>query len=165
MAVWAGLALNGTVVAQADLGPYVQDALDQIEYATGPVTSSWGARRAADGHPAPFAVPYVEVGNEDFLNGDTASYSAYRYPMFYDAIKAKYPQMHLIANEWNGRPDNRPIEIVDEHYYSTPEFFMHNAEKYDSTTVQAARSTWVNMPSPRGAARETSALPWARPRS
>jgi alpha-L-arabinofuranosidase len=53
MAVWAGLSLNGTVVAQADLAPYVQDALDQIEYATGPVTSTWGARRAADGHPAP----------------------------------------------------------------------------------------------------------------
>jgi alpha-L-arabinofuranosidase len=57
MAVWAGLALNGTVVAQGDLGPYVQDALDQIEYAIGPVTSTWGARRAADGHPKPFAVP------------------------------------------------------------------------------------------------------------
>jgi len=129
MAVWAGLALNGTVVAQADLGPYVRDALDQIEYAIGPVTSTWGARRAADGHPKPFAVPYVEVGNEDFLNGGTASYNAYRYPMFYDAIKAAYPQVKIIATT---PVTSRPMDVIDQHYYSSAQFFEQASTMYDS---------------------------------
>jgi alpha-L-arabinofuranosidase len=129
MAVWGGLSLNGTVVAEADLGPYVQDALDQIEYAIGPVTSTWGARRAADGHPAPFPVPYIEVGNEDELNGGAASYNDYRYPMFYDAIKAAYPQVKLIATTL---VTSRPVEIIDEHYYSDAAFFEQQATRYDS---------------------------------
>ena len=129
MAVWAGLALNGTVVAQADLGPYVRDALDQIEYAIGPVTSTWGARRAADGHPKPFAVPYVEVGNEDFLNGGTASYNAYRYPMFYDAIKAAYPQVKIIATT---PVTSRPMDVIDQHYYSSAQFFEQASTMFDS---------------------------------
>ncbi len=128
MAVWAGLSLNGTVVAETDLGPYVQDALDQIEYAIGPVTSTWGARRAADGHPAPFPVPYIEIGNEDELNGGAASYNAYRYPMFYDAIKAAYPQVKLIATTL---VTSRPVEIIDEHYYSDAAFFEQQATRYD----------------------------------
>jgi alpha-N-arabinofuranosidase len=70
---------------------------------------------------------YLEIGNE---NGGRAYHE--RYALFYDAIKAKYPQMHLVANEWNGRPSNRAVEIVDEHYYSSPEFFIANAGKYDS---------------------------------
>jgi alpha-L-arabinofuranosidase len=129
MAVWAGLTLNGTVIAEADLGPYVQDALDQIEYAIGPVTSSWGARRAADGHPEPFAAPYVEIGNEDFLNGGTASYDAYRYPMFYDAIKRAYPQVTVIATT---PVTSRPMEIIDEHYYSSAAFFEQQSTRYDN---------------------------------
>ena len=128
MAVWAGLSLNGTVVAEADLGPYVQDALDQIEYAIGPVTSTWGARRAADGHPKPFAVPYVEIGNEDFLNGGTSSYDAYRYPMFYDAIKAAYPQIKVIATT---PVTSRPMDVIDQHYYSSAEFFARASTMFD----------------------------------
>jgi alpha-L-arabinofuranosidase len=69
----------------------------------------------------------MEIGNE---NGG-AAYSE-RYALFHDAIKAKYPNVRLIANEWSGRPDGRPLDIVDEHYYSSPEFFIQNAGKYDS---------------------------------
>jgi len=106
---------------------YVQDALDAIEYANGPADSKWGSLRAKAGHPAPFNLKYMEIGNE---NGGPAYHQ--RYAMFYDAIKAKYPQMNLIANLWSGLPTSRPVEIVDEHYYSTPEFFFGNADKYDS---------------------------------
>ncbi|HWW02426.1 MAG TPA: alpha-L-arabinofuranosidase C-terminal domain-containing protein [Candidatus Acidoferrum sp.] len=116
---------------------FVQDALDAIEYANGPVSSTWGAVRAKNGHPAPFNLKYMEIGNE---NGGRAYRE--RYPLFYDAIKAKYPYMHLVADEWNGRPDNRPVEIVDEHYYSSPEFFLHNANKYDSYD-RAGRKIYV----------------------
>jgi alpha-L-arabinofuranosidase len=109
------------------LDEFVQDALDAIEYANGPATSTWGAVRARNGHPAPFHLKFMEIGNE---NGGKAYEE--RYARFYDAIKAKYSDLRLIANEWSGRPVGRPIEIVDEHYYSTPEFFIQNAGKYDS---------------------------------
>jgi len=116
---------------------FVQDALDAIEYANGPLTSNWGALRSQQGHPAPFNLKYVEIGNE---NGGQAYHE--RYALFHDAIKAKYPEMRLLANEWTGRLDSRPIEIVDEHYYSTPEFFINNAGKYD-TYDRAGRKVYV----------------------
>ncbi|HWI57039.1 MAG TPA: alpha-L-arabinofuranosidase C-terminal domain-containing protein, partial [Bacillota bacterium] len=125
------------VVPLDKMPEYVQDALDAIEYANGPVTSTWGAVRAKNGHPAPFHLQHMEIGNE---NGGKAYHE--RYALFVDAIKAKYPQMHLVANEWNGRPGNRPIEIIDEHYYSTPEFFIKNATKYDSYD-RAGRKVYV----------------------
>jgi alpha-L-arabinofuranosidase len=114
------------VVPMEKMGEYVEDALDAIEYANGPVSSRWGAQRAKNGHPAPFGLKYMEIGNE---NGGPAYYE--RYPLFYKAIKAKYPQMHLVADVWNGIPKNSPVEIIDEHYYSSPEFFMGQAHRYD----------------------------------
>src|ERR1039458_7408408 len=119
------------------MGPWVQDALDAIEYANGSANSLWGAARARNGHPAPFNLKYMEIGNE---NGGPAYHE--RWALFYDTIKAKYPQMRLVADEWSGRPTNRPIEIVDEHYYSTPEFFIANAGKYDSYD-RAGRKVYV----------------------
>ena len=79
----------------------------------------------------------MEIGNE---NGGRPYQE--RYPLFCDAIKAKYPQMRLIADEWGGRPTSRSVEIVDEHYYSTPEFFIANAGKYDSYD-RAGRKVYV----------------------
>jgi alpha-L-arabinofuranosidase len=125
------------VVPLDKMGEFVQDALDAIEYANGPVSSTWGAVRARNGHRAPFNLKYMEIGNE---NGGAAYHE--RYALFYDAIRAKYPQMHLVADEWSGMPKNRPIEIVDEHYYSTPEFFIANAGKYDSYD-RAGRKVYV----------------------
>ena len=115
------------VVPMDKMGEFVQDALDAIEYANGPTESKWGAVRARNGHPGPFGLKYMEIGNE---NGGAAYHE--RYALIYDAIKGKYPAMHLIANEWNGRPSNRSIEVLDEHYYSSPEFFIRQAGKYDS---------------------------------
>jgi alpha-L-arabinofuranosidase len=115
------------VVPMDKMGEYVQDALDAIEYANGPADSQWGARRAQAGHPAPFNLKCLEIGNE---NGGPA-YNE-RYALFHNAIKAKYPEIKLIANHWGGYPKNCPVEIVDEHYYSTPEFFIQNAGKYDA---------------------------------
>jgi len=109
------------------MGEYVQDALDAIEYANGAADSTWGALRAKAGHPAPFNLQYMEIGNE---NGGPAYHE--RYPLFAKAILAKYPQMHLVANEWNGAPKDGPVEILDEHYYNTPDFFISQAGKYDS---------------------------------
>ena len=115
------------VVAMDQMGEYVQDALDAIEYANGPATSEWGAKRVAAGHPAPFNLKYMEIGNE---NGGPA-YNE-RYALFYDAITAKYPSIRLIADLWNGLPKSRAVQIVDEHYYSAPGFFISNANRYDT---------------------------------
>jgi len=102
---------------------WVQDARDAIEYANGPATSRWGAVRARAGHPAPFHLKYMEIGNE---NGGPAYQE--RYPLFYDAIKARYPEIRLVADQ---PTEKRPADIVDEHYYSSPEFFMMQSDRYD----------------------------------
>jgi alpha-L-arabinofuranosidase len=135
LAVWAGYTLNGTVVPQSQLQPYVQDALDEIQYATGSVDTPWGAQRARDGHPKPFQVPYVEIGNEDFFDR-SGSYNAYRYPMFADAIKAAYPQMHLIATT---PVTTRQMDVLDNHYYNNPGWFVDNAHLFDSFSRSGPR--------------------------
>ena len=111
------------------MAEWVQDAIDAtIEYANGPDDSKWGAMRIKAGHPKPFDLKYLEIGNE---NGGKAYEE--RYALIYDAIKAKYPKMNLIADLWEGKaPVTRPLEILDEHYYFSPEFFIANAHRYDS---------------------------------
>jgi alpha-L-arabinofuranosidase len=111
-------------VPMQEMKEWVQDALDAIEYANGPADSTWGSLRAKAGHPAPFNLKYMEIGNE---NGGPAYLE--RYNLFYDAIKARYPEMRLIADV---PVDKAKMEIVDEHYYSSPDFFMSNAHRYDS---------------------------------
>ncbi len=102
----------------------VQDALDAIEYANGPATSKWGAMRAAAGHPAPFNLRLMEIGNEN-----SGPLYEERYALFYKAIKAKYPQMQLVANV---PVKSAPMDIVDEHYYSSPAWFASQAHRYDT---------------------------------
>ncbi len=115
------------IVPKDGMALWVQDALDAVEYANGPVDSRWGSVRAKNGHPAPFNLAYMEIGNE---NGGKAYEE--RYALFYDALKSKYPQVHLIANVWGGVPKSRPVEIVDEHYYSSPKFFITHADMFDT---------------------------------
>ncbi len=115
------------VAPMEQMGQWVQDALDAIEYANGPVDSLWGSLRAKNGHPEPFHLKYLEIGNE---NGGGAYRE--RWPLFVKAIKAKYPEIVLVANHWQGGYPQSPMpEIVDEHYYNTPEFFMQQAGRYD----------------------------------
>ena len=115
-------------IPMSQMGQWVQDALDAVEYANGPTNSVWGALRAQAGHPAPFNLHYMEIGNE---NGG-ADYRE-RWPLFYHAIKQKYPELKLVADMWEGGyPTNPMPDIVDEHYYDTPEFFMSQATRYDS---------------------------------
>ena len=131
-AINAGLALgyNGSTnntVPLNQMGPWVQDALDLIQYANGATTTTWGALRAANGHPAPYNLQYMEIGNE---NG--GPYYDDRYALFYDAIKSNYPSMHLIAPNWGGIPTATPVEIEDQHYYSSPGTFISYATMYDN---------------------------------
>jgi alpha-L-arabinofuranosidase len=112
------------------MGPIVQDALDAIEYANGPVTSAWGGLRAKVGHPAPFGLKYIEIGNEDGFN---PLYTE-RYMLFYNAIKARFPEIQIIANERRGRATagELPMDFVDEHTYTRPLGALDMARGLDS---------------------------------
>jgi len=128
LAVYAGYSLNGTHVNPGtDLQPYVQDALDEIQYLTGSTTTTWGAQRAADGHPVPFPLTYVEIGNEDFF--DTSGSYDSRFAQFYDALKAAYPNLQVIAT---AAVKSRMPDILDEHFYETPRAFEKDLHHYDS---------------------------------
>jgi alpha-N-arabinofuranosidase len=127
LAVYAGYSLMGEHVNPgADLGPYVKDAMDEIEYVTGGAETKWGAERAKGGHPEPFKLTYVEIGNEDQFD-KSGSYDD-RYAQFYHAIKAKYPDLQLIATTplKNMKPD-----VQDDHYYVRAAQNFHDATHYD----------------------------------
>ncbi|MDD4970565.1 MAG: alpha-L-arabinofuranosidase C-terminal domain-containing protein [Paludibacter sp.] len=113
---------------------YIQDAFDAIEYANGPVTSTYGAMRAANGHPEPFNLKYVEIGNENSWNDHYAD----RFYLFLNAMKAKYPTMICIADGEGTSVDHPSFKVsettdfMDEHYYSDPQWFINQAFRYDS---------------------------------
>ncbi len=164
LAVYAGYSLKGAHVNPGpDLEPYVQDALDEIEYVSGPATSKWGSMRAKAGHPAPFKLTYVEVGNEDWFD-KSGSYDQ-RFAQFNTAIKARYPQLKVISTVGFEQPDNLRVhsvkpEVLDEHYYRTVEVFLKMArglyEKYDRRGPEIFVGEW--------GAYETPFEPW-NPRS
>ena len=123
------------VILDDRIGPWIQDALDAIEYANGPVTSVWGSIRARNGHPAPFNLKYLEIGNENYGDQYFKNYEAIA-----KAVLAKYPDLKLIANDWSGGHPTKPTpEILDEHYYNNPEWFILNATKYDSYDRKASK--------------------------
>jgi alpha-N-arabinofuranosidase len=129
LAVYAGYSLRHEHINPGgDLEPYVQAALDEIEYATGGSDTKWGAQRAADGHPQPFHITYVEIGNEDWF--DTSGSYDKRYAQFYKAIKAKYPDLQLIAT---APIKGMTADVLDEHYYLRATDFFHDATHYDKT--------------------------------
>jgi len=161
LAVYAGYSLKGAHVNPGpDLEPFVQEALEEIEYVTGDTNTPWGVQRAKDGHPAPFKLGYVEIGNEDWFD-KSKSYDA-RFAQFYDAIKAKYPRLKTISTIGNDQPEDlrvhsRKPDMTDEHYYlSTDEFVRKSpdyAVKYDRTGPEIFVGEW--------AAHEDAAIkPW-----
>ena len=129
LAVYAGYSLQGEHINPGPaLQPYVDDALDEIEYVTGAVSTNWGGQRARDGHPEPFPLHYVEIGNEDFFD-KSGSYDG-RFAQFYKAIKAKYPVVELIATT---KVKGMKPDVLDEHYYRHAEEMFANAGQYDKT--------------------------------
>jgi len=128
LAVFAGYALKHEYVpAGPGLQPFVQDALDEIEYATGGAGTTWGARRIRDGHPNPFPLTYVEVGNEDWFD-KSGSYDG-RFAQFFDAIKVKYPKLQIIATT---KISSRVPDVIDEHFYRKATQFYSDIHRYDS---------------------------------
>jgi alpha-N-arabinofuranosidase len=136
LAVYAGYSLSQEHVNPGtDLEPYVQDALDELEYVTGGADTKWGAERVKNGHPAPFKLSYVEIGNEDWFDR-SGSYDE-RYAQFSKAIKAKYPDLQLIATApvKSVKPD-----VMDEHFYVRATQNFHDANHYDTPEGNAGSS-------------------------
>ena len=135
LAVYAGYSLGGQVVKPGpDLEPYVQDAIEEIEYVTGSPDTKWGAARARDGHPGLFPLHYVEIGNED--NFDRAKTYDGRYAQFYKAIKAKFPSLQVIAS--------MPVQgitpdVVDDHYYKREQGMFEESKHYDGAARNGAK--------------------------
>ena len=131
---------HGGLTPVDSIQPWIDECLNALEYANGPVTSKYGALRAKNGHPAPFNIEYLEIGNEN-NQPDPAQQSDHyyeRFKKFKDAVLARYPNMHLIGNvqAWgNDSPtwdSSEKVELVDEHYYRHPAWFADNFNKYDT---------------------------------
>ena len=130
-------------VKMNDLQPYIDDCLDLIEFANGPVTSKWGKVRADMGHPAPFNMKYIGIGNEQW-----GEFYYERLKPFVTAIRAKYPDIKIVGSS-GPMPDDQPdntyhfedgwkamralkADLVDEHYYRDEQWFLTNGLRYDS---------------------------------
>ncbi|MFJ5222915.1 alpha-L-arabinofuranosidase C-terminal domain-containing protein [Streptomyces sp. NPDC088400] len=138
-ALVTGCGQNKATDDPALLKRHIQDTLDLIEFANGPATSTWGRKRAEMGHPRPFGLTHVEVGNEENL--PDAFFE--RFTQFRKAIEAAHPDITVISN--SGPDDSGPtfdrawqlnreadVAMVDEHYYNSPQWFLENNERYDS---------------------------------
>jgi len=127
-----GLAHND-YVPYNQLDSLIQEALDAIEYAIGDTTTKYGKLRSQNGHPQPFNLKFIELGNENAY-GD---HYAERYIAFYNAIKAKYPILKIIGNveawgtDYPSWKINAPVDLIDEHYYRDPQWFIDMSTRYD----------------------------------
>lgn len=129
---------SGEVVPLDQIQPYIDDALDLIEFANGAVTTKWGKLRADMGHPEPFHLKMLGVGNENW-----GPQYLERFKIFQEALKAKYPQIRLIASSGTDPVGERfnllntglralKTDFIDEHYYRPPQFFFSNINRYDN---------------------------------
>ncbi len=121
-----------------DMEGYIQEVLDLIEWANGPATSEWGSKRAAAGHPEPFNLEYVGIGNEDKMTPEFQE----RFTILYEAVKEKHPEITVIGTvgpfldgedfDKGWELSNRlKLPMVDEHYYIEPDWYLGNQERYD----------------------------------
>lgn len=138
-ALVTGCGQNRATDDDALLKRHIQDTLDLIEFANGPVTSEWGKKRAQMGHPKPFNLTHLGVGNEENLPNEFFA----RFKQFRAAIEAKYPDITVISNSgpddsgstfdtaWKLNREGN-VDMVDEHYYNSPQWFLQNNDRYDS---------------------------------
>ncbi len=131
---------HGGMTPVDSLQPWIDETLAALEYANGDVTTKYGALRAKNGHPAPFNIEYLEIGNENNQPDPRQQSDHYydRYDKFRQAIIAKYPKMQIIGNVVAWGDDNPkwesklPVDLLDEHYYRNPAWFADAFRKYDS---------------------------------
>ncbi|KAG9252711.1 glycoside hydrolase superfamily [Emericellopsis atlantica] len=135
LGIYGGLSLNGDVVPEDELQPYVDSAMDELEFLTGDASTPMGAKRVQLGYEEPFQVDWVEISNEDYLNGGYDSYYAYRFDMFYNAIRAKYPDMHVVSTiNPSPSPDTGSGAMVDLHIYDNQNHFASLYNTFDQAS-------------------------------
>jgi len=138
---------HGGITPYDSIQPWIDECMNALEYANGPVTSKYGAMRAKNGHPEPFGIEYLEIGNENNQPDPRQQSDHYyeRYEQFYKSIRAKYPEMKIIGNvvawgddnpKWNSK---LPVDLLDEHYYRSPDWFAAAFHKYDSYDRQGPK--------------------------
>ena len=135
LAVWAGFYLDGPVVPENALQPYIDDALNQLEFITGDASTKYGALRASLGYAKPWVIKYVEVGNEDNLGGGAASYNEYRFKAFKDAINKKYPDIFVFASTTIFQFAEESDAGEDYHQYTRPNRFVEQFSFFDNFTT------------------------------
>ena len=156
LAVYAGYSLaQDRIKAGPDLEPFVKEDLEEIEYVIGDTNTIWGARRAQDGHPAPFNLTYVEIGNEDFFD-QAKTYDA-RYAQIADAVRAKYPQLKLISTIADAKLDGRKADMLDMHDYSAADEFLKKSVNYGADMNRRGPEIFVGE---WAAHEDASARPW-----
>lgn len=126
-------------VPMDEMDAFIQDILDLIEWANGDAkTTKWGRVRAEAGHPKPFNLKYIGIGNEDLISNTFTE----RFNMIYDAVRAKHPEIIICGTvgpfyegsdyEWGWKlAKEKEIPMVDEHYYVSPGWYIHNQDYYD----------------------------------
>jgi alpha-L-arabinofuranosidase len=130
---------RGGLVDKGEVKKYINETLDALEYAMGPVSSKWGAMRAKNGHPKPFKIKYLEIGNENW-----GEEYASRYYEFFKVIKEKYPQIITIADgDLEKEKGKNTIEMIDEHYYLAPNGFYKRASMYDNYDRSRKRKIYI----------------------
>jgi len=131
---------HGGMTPIDSIQPWIDETLNALEYANGDISTKYGAMRAKNGHPEPFNIEYLEIGNENNQPNPREQSDHYyeRYELFRQAIRQKYPDIKLIGNvaAW-GTDDpkwesNYEVDLLDEHYYRTPAWFSEAFHKYDS---------------------------------
>ena len=141
MGIYSGYSLDRRPIPAGEaLEPYVQDALDQIEYTIGDASTKWGAQRVKDGHPKPFKLTYVEIGNEEMRG---PSYES-RYNQFRNAIHAKYPDIKVISCVAKAAKIGVTIpDVQDDHHYMSPPGMLGMWNKYDGYDRQSSPSLFL----------------------
>jgi alpha-L-arabinofuranosidase len=137
LAVWSGHYLDGTSLSKKALQPYVQSALDELEFLMGDSSTTWGAKRIALGYPEPFQINYVEVGNEDSLGNGAKTYAAYRFAAFERAIHKAYPHMNIMASYNDVGAVHPPFKGTsgDFHEYARPVQMSSQFDQFDNYTT------------------------------
>lgn len=138
VAVFAGLSLDGDYIKEEDLQPYIDYALDEIEFLTGDESTKWGKVRASLGYPKPWKVRYVEIGNEDWLAGRPTAFEAYkqyRFPRFLEAFNKRFPEIRVIASPSIFDDMTIPAQAAgDYHAYLEPDTFLEQFNRFDQLT-------------------------------
>ncbi|KIL83895.1 hypothetical protein FAVG1_12872 [Fusarium avenaceum] len=154
LGVWAGIYLDGQTVPKSELQAYVDEAMILLDFLTvrpltrrlgfkdadmffakGSMSSTYGANRAALGYVSPFIIDYIEVGNEDYLNGETNSYYSYRFMGFYNKIRNKYPNMNIVSTiNPNSLGASKSGVVIDLHIYDNEAHLVSLFNTFDQAS-------------------------------